>query len=67
MGKSLKTSFCHCIESVRRTVKPRNNSTRTGAAIAICTKSVLHSRGKTFKRFKCSGKRKTLITRKKLN
>ena len=54
MRKSLSNLFCECIKKVRRTIKPnQKNSTKEQAAIAICTKSVLQSRGRTLKRFKC--------------
>jgi len=46
-NKSLLTSFCHCIKHVRQTLKGEKS------AIAVCVKSVLHSRGKTIKRFQC--------------
>ena len=46
-NKSLLTSFCHCIKQVRKTLKGEKS------AIAICVKSVLHSRGKTIKLFQC--------------
>ena len=55
--KPLKTLFCECIKSVR---KSKSNE---GVAIAICTKSVLHSRGKTFKKFKCKGRKPFLTLR----
>ena len=55
--KPLVTTFCNCIKKVRSTVKLRNKrSTKEKAAIAICVKSVLHSRGKTLKRFRCKKK-----------
>lgn len=50
--------FCRCIKAVRNTVKLRRG-TKSGkekAAIAICTKSILQSRGRTMKKFKCRGK-----------
>jgi hypothetical protein len=39
--------FCTCIKKVRKTRK------NEGAAIAICTSSILHKRGRTLKKFKC--------------
>ena len=50
---SLAKRFCKCIKSVRRTVRRRAGSSAEGAAIAICTKSVLQTRGKTLRKFKC--------------
>ena len=66
----LADRFCGCIKSVRRTVKLRRPSKKgtTGAsstygkeqaAIAICGKSVLQSRGRTLKKFKCRKTKKT--------
>ena len=60
--KNLAGKFCRCIKSVRRTIKARDSS-KEQAAIAICVKSVLGSRGKTLKRFKC-GKKPQLKTQK---
>ena len=59
--KSLGKELCRCIKKVRKTVKvrPGQNKTAKGkerAAIGICVKSVLQSRGKTLKRFKCTPK-----------
>ena len=48
--------FCRCIKSVRKTIKARKGSTAEQGAIGVCVKSVLHSRGKTVKKFNC-GKR----------
>jgi len=62
--KPLRTLFCHCIKNVRSTVKVRNKkSTKERAAIAICVQSVLQSRGKTLKKFRC-GKKPYLLTQK---
>jgi hypothetical protein len=46
------------VKSVRKTVKARN---KESAAIGICTKSVLHTRGRTMKRY-----RKGRLTTQKL-
>jgi hypothetical protein len=59
--------FCRCIKAVKKTVKLRAGSmrgeaAREKAAIAICVKSVLQSRGRTLKKFKCRGKGKYLKT-----
>lgn len=50
--------FCDCIKQVRQTVKTRKGSPRgpagkEQAAIAICVKSVLQTRGRTLKKFRC--------------
>ena len=64
----LADRFCGCVKSVRRTVKLRRgkSSARTKgangkeqAAIAICVKSVLQSRGRTLKKFKCRKTKKS--------
>uniref|UniRef100_A0A6C0IHE1 Uncharacterized protein n=1 Tax=viral metagenome TaxID=1070528 RepID=A0A6C0IHE1_9ZZZZ len=44
--KSRIKRFCNCIKSVRRKFKE-------SGAIAICTKSVLQSKGRTLKTFSC--------------
>lgn len=63
-SESLSKKFCRCIKKVSKTVKRvRKDSTRESAAIAICTKAVLQTRGKTLKRFKCRGKGAFLKTR----
>lgn len=51
--KNLSKKFCRCIKQVRSSIK----GTKEGAAIAICVKSVLQSRGRTLKRFRCGKKR----------
>lgn len=71
-SKRQRNSFCRCIRKVRKTVKmrrrQRQNSTmraKEQAAIGICTKSVLQTRGKTLKRFRC-GKTPMLQTQRPL-
>ena len=56
--KSQAKRFCDCVKKVRKTVKLRKGSGRgaaakEGAAIAICTKSILQRRGKTLRKFSC--------------
>ena len=53
MRETQAKRFCKCIKAVRKTVKVRRGSTKEAAAIAICTKTVLQSRGRTLKRFSC--------------
>ncbi len=62
--KSQTAKFCRCIKEVRKTIRPRKGSTAEQAAIGVCVKSVLHSRGRTVKRFKC-GKKSRLVTQKR--
>ena len=57
----LAKNFCHCIKKVRKTVKvrPGQNKSLKGrekAAIGICVKSVLQTKGKTLRKFKCTPK-----------
>ena len=55
-------NFCRCIKKVRKSIKARFG-TKEQAAIAICTKSVIQTKGKTLRKFKCrNGK---LFTQKK--
>ena len=63
--KSLRTRFCHCIKSVRKTVRVRpgpysvrrtEGQKKEGAAIGICVRSVLQTKGKTLKKFRCDTK-----------
>lgn len=61
--KTLRSKFCSCIKKVRKTVKARPSKGRKatsrnkeGAAIAICVRSVLGTRGKTLHHFTCKEK-----------
>jgi hypothetical protein len=65
-NKSLANKLCSCIKKVRKTIKLRKGSAkgvrgREQAAIGICVRSVLQTRGKTLKKFSCL-KRPTLVT-----
>ena len=61
---TLAAKFCRCIKQVRKTVKLSNKkTTRESAAIGICVKGVLQTRGRTLKRFTCKNK-KYLLTQK---
>jgi hypothetical protein len=62
--KSQTARFCSCIKSVRKTLKARKGSTKEQGAIAVCVKSVLHTKGKTIKKFKC-GKKMRVLTQKR--
>ena len=55
--KATATKFCSCIKKVKRTLKAVNRKDKEPRAIAICVKSVLHTRGKTLKRFTCRKKK----------
>ncbi len=57
----LGNELCRCIKKVRKTVKVRRGQNKSfkgkeKAAIGICVKSVIQSRGKTLKKFKCTPK-----------
>jgi hypothetical protein len=54
-------TFCKCIKKVRKTIKPIKGN-KESAAIAICVKSVLQTKGKTLRKFKCRNHK--LYTRK---
>ena len=51
-SKRLAAKLCRCIKRVRRT-QAGTKKEKEKAAIGICITSVLHSRGKTVKRFHC--------------
>ena len=51
----LALKLCRCIKKVRKTLKIKK-SERERAAIGICVKSVLHTKGKTLKKFRCGKK-----------
>jgi len=67
-NKALAKKLCSCIKKVRKTVKVRKDSVRAReqAAIGICVRSVLQTRGKTLKKFSCL-KKPTLVTQKYRN
>ncbi len=55
-SKGMTRKFCGCIKAVRKTVKLRSgkgNAGKESAAIAICTKSVLQTKGKTLRKISC--------------
>jgi hypothetical protein len=64
-NKVLAKKLCSCIKKVRKTVKVRKGAStkkaREQAAIGICVRSVLQTRGKTLKRFSCL-KKPVLVT-----
>jgi hypothetical protein len=64
------TRFCRCIKAVRKTVKLRSGvrgaAAKEKAAIAICVKSILQSKGRTLKKFSCR-KGQQLITQAKIS
>jgi hypothetical protein len=50
--RTQSAKFGSCVKAVRKTVKARKGSNPESAAIAICTKSILHPRGRTIKRYR---------------
>jgi len=68
MKETLAKKLCSCIKKVRKTVKVRKGTKGTKgakekAAIGICVKSVLQTRGRTLKQFSCR-KKPSLRTQK---
>ena len=66
----LAADFCRCIKKVRKTIKLRPGVKNTpaakeAAAIGVCVKSVLQTKGRTLKRFRC-GKKMSISTQKPL-
>lgn len=59
--KSQTERFSRCVKMVRKTVTPRSGSNKESAAIAICTKTILHKRGRTIKRYS----KKRLVTQRR--
>ena len=59
--KSQTERFSRCVKMVRRSVKPLPSSNKESAAIAICTKTILHKRGRTIKRYT----KKRLVTQRR--
>lgn len=58
----LAKTFCRCIKRVRKTVRARGlrqtKAAKESAAIGICVKSVLKTRGRTLRKFTCEKKPK---------
>jgi hypothetical protein len=70
VNKKLAEKLCSCIKKVRKTIKVRKGTPNTKAgkekaAIGVCVRSVLQTRGKTLKRFTC-GKNMSVSTQKPL-
>ena len=64
MKESMAKRFCGCIKKVRKTIKGNyKKQQKESRAIAICVKSVIQTRGKTLKKFKC-GKSPKLTTQR---
>ena len=61
---TLARKFERCVQAVKGTVKSDNPQ---AAAIAICTKSILHKRGRTIKKFGTVKGKPRLVTQKRKN
>lgn len=56
MKEPVAKRFCKCIKKVKKTVKRLPGRSAESSAIAVCVKSVIQSRGKTLRKFKCGRK-----------
>lgn len=67
MGRTQAKRMCDCVKDVTRKVKLRKKlaSTKEGAAIAICTRSILWPQRRTIKSIKCRGAKPKLFTQSK--
>lgn len=50
--RSQTARFNRCVKGVKQAIVPRPKSSKESAAIAICTKSVLQTRGRTLKKYR---------------
>ena len=68
MGRTQAKRMCDCIKDVTRKVKLRKKlaPSKEGAAIAICTKSILWPQKRTIKSVNCKGDKPKLFTQKKV-
>lgn len=67
MGRTQLKRMCDCVKDVTRKVKLRKNlaDNKEGAAIAICTRSILWPQKRTLRKLKCKGKKPFLSTQKR--
>lgn len=67
MGRTQARRMCDCIKDVKRKVTLRRNlaKTKEGAAIGICTRSILWPQKRTIKSIECKGEKPKLFTQKK--
>jgi hypothetical protein len=67
MGRTQARRMCDCVKSVKRKITLRKNlaKTKEGAAIGICTRSILWPQKRTIKSIKCRGKEPKLFTQKR--
>jgi hypothetical protein len=50
--RSQTARFNRCVKTVKKSIVPRPDSNKESAAIAICTKTVLQTRGRTLKKYR---------------
>ncbi len=66
-----KERFARCVKDLTKKIKLRKPNkagvTKEGAAIGICTRSILWPQGRTIKRFYMKNKKPVLITQKRSN
>lgn len=67
MGRTQRQRMCDCIKDVSKKVKLRKElaESKEGAAIAICTRSILWPQKRTLRKIKCKGKNPFLKTKKR--
>lgn len=67
MGRTQAKRMCDCVKDVTQKVKLRKRlaPSKEGAAIAICTRSILWPQRRTIKSIKCRGAKPKLFTQKK--
>lgn len=67
MGRTQAQRMCDCVKSVTKKVKLRKRlaPSKEGAAIAICTRSILWPQKRTIKTIKCKAAKPKLFTQKK--
>jgi hypothetical protein len=66
LKSTLIDPFCRCIKKVRKNIKLKSRKSKSiknkeGIAIAICVKSVLQTKNKTLKKFRCTPKNKAYL------
>ena len=68
MGRTQAQRMCDCVKDVAGKVKLRKRlaPSKEGAAIAICTRSILWPQKRTIKSIKCRGKKPRLFTQRRL-
>lgn len=65
-SKILSEKLCKCINKTNTKSKSNNNTKNKYSNYALCTKSVLHNKNLTYKKFTCKGKKPSITLRKKM-